>query len=92
MTTWSTGESRTPKGSSKIDRLSGSLGPNQITCSRMVGEIVAGAGVGEDGQAVAVERQPLREIAELPGSTVSWQLPRGCGPTGREMEMADRDI
>ena len=32
---------------------------------RVVGEVLAGAGMGEDREAVAVERHPLREVAEL---------------------------
>src|SRR5205085_9297524 len=32
---------------------------------RVVGEVLAGAGMREDRQAVAVERHPLREVAEL---------------------------
>jgi hypothetical protein len=31
----------------------------------VVGEVLAGAGVGKDRQAIAMERDPLREVAEL---------------------------
>jgi hypothetical protein len=34
---------------------------------RMIGDVVAGARMGEDGEAVAVERDPLRKISELLG-------------------------
>ena len=58
----------------------------------VVGEVSAGGGMGENGQAIAIERYRLREIAELLGERPSAGNCRaGAGRPG-QVEMTDRHI
>ena len=71
----------------QIERLAGAEPDDMVV---VVGAVVAGAGVGEDGQAVAVEHRPAREIAELLGRHGQLAAAARMRADRRQMEMADR--
>ena len=57
----------------------------------MVGAVVARLGMGEDGEAGAIEREQLRDIAELLGRHGQLDAAARMRADGPEMEMADCD-
>ena len=59
--------------------------------ARVVGEVVTGVGVGEDGQRTAVEHQPLGNVAEGPGRHRELTAAARVRPDGAQMEVPDRD-
>jgi hypothetical protein len=58
---------------------------------RMIGEVVARIGVGENGEASAIERRPLGKLAELSGRDRQLAASARMGADGPLMEVADRD-
>jgi hypothetical protein len=57
----------------------------------MVGKIVAGLRMGEDGEAVAVEREPLGDIAEQVSRDGQLAASARMGADRSQMEMPDGD-
>ena len=49
----------------------------------VIGAVVAGRGVGENGQAGALTDSQVATAPKRSVGTVIWLDPRGCGPTGR---------
>src|SRR6476661_1809795 len=58
---------------------------------RVVGEVVAGFGMGEDGETAAVEREPLRDIAKVVALNCQLAAAARVRSHGAEVEMADGD-
>jgi len=56
---------------------------------RVVGIVIASARVGEDGQSVTIESDPLGEVAELLGQNGQLATAPGMRADGVGVEMAD---
>src|SRR5260221_13501088 len=57
----------------------------------MIGEVLAGFGMGEDRQSGAVKHRPSREVAEALGRDGQLTAAARMRPDRPQMKMADRD-